>query len=97
MCCRRNSRLPKCRFVEIGEKMGIHRERGKTRIKRLKAEGYIRRIGPVLDAKKLGYHSLLCAAAVEPDIIEELAMPSMPSLPLPIITNAKASSISGSP
>jgi len=60
-------------FLEIGEKMGITGSEVKTRIERLKAKGYIRRIGPVLDAKKLGYRSLLCAAAVRPDIIEEFA------------------------
>lgn len=60
-------------FLEIGEKMGITGNEVKTRMERLKAKGYIRRIGPVLDAKKLGYHSLLCAAVVRPDIIEDLA------------------------
>jgi siroheme decarboxylase len=60
-------------FVEIGKKLGITESEVMTRLERLKAGGYIRRIGPVLDAKKLGYHSLLCAAAAAPDIIGELA------------------------
>ena len=60
-------------FVEIGKKLGITGNETMTRVERLKAVGYIRRIGPVLDAKKLGYSSLLCAAAAGPDIIEEVA------------------------
>ena len=60
-------------FAVIGEKMGIPGDEVQNRIKALKAHGYIRRIGPVLDAKKLGYYSLLCGAAVKADIIEEVA------------------------
>lgn len=60
-------------FDEIGKKLGITGTEAMARVKRLKAVGYIRRIGPVLDAKKLGYQSLLCAAAAGCDIIEELA------------------------
>jgi siroheme decarboxylase len=60
-------------FVEIGKKLGITGPEVMTRLERLKNAGYIRRIGPVLDAKKLGYTSLLCAAAAGPDIIEDLA------------------------
>lgn len=59
-------------FAEIGEKMGLTGEEVKKRIEALKAGGYIRRIGPVLDAKQLGYCSLLCAAAAEPDMIGQL-------------------------
>ncbi|MBP1747481.1 MAG: putative transcriptional regulator, AsnC family [Deltaproteobacteria bacterium] len=60
-------------FADIGERIGIPGDEVRNRIEALKAHGYIRRIGPVLDAKTLGYHSLLCAAAVDPDIIEEVA------------------------
>ncbi|MCK9226986.1 MAG: Lrp/AsnC family transcriptional regulator [Syntrophorhabdaceae bacterium] len=60
-------------FSEIGENMGLTDDEVKKRIEKLKAYGYIRRIGPVLDAKKLGYCSLLCAAAVKPDMIGQVA------------------------
>lgn len=60
-------------FVEIGKRLGITETEVMTRLGMLKAGGYIRRIGPVLDVKKLGYHSLLCAVAAAPDIIGELA------------------------
>ncbi len=60
-------------FVEIGKELGITGSEVMMRLERLKNAGYIRRIGPVLDAKKLGYSSLLCAAAAGPDMIEELA------------------------
>ena len=38
-------------FAVIGEKMGIPGDEIQNRIKALKAHGYIRRIGPVLDEK----------------------------------------------
>lgn len=60
-------------FVEIGKKLGISGNEAMDRVERLKADGYIRRIGPVLDARKLGYASLLCAAAAGSHIIGELA------------------------
>lgn len=60
-------------FIAISQKMGIAEDEVISRIERLKAAGYIRRIGPVLDAKKLGYRSLLCAASAGADIIEGLA------------------------
>lgn len=60
-------------FAEIGEKVGLTGEEVRKRIETLKTGGYIRRIGPVIDAKKLGYCSLLCAAAARPDTIGQLA------------------------
>ncbi len=60
-------------FEEIGEKVGLTGKETMERVDRLKQGGYIRRIGPVLDPKKMGYSSLLCAAAVPPERIEEVA------------------------
>lgn len=60
-------------FEEIGEKVGLTGKEVMERVARLKQDGYIRRIGPVLDPKKMGYSSLLCAAAVPPERIEEVA------------------------
>lgn len=60
-------------FAAIGERLGLSGKDVEDRVKRLKTLGIIRRIGPVLDAKKLGYYSVLCAAAVPQDIIDDVA------------------------
>jgi len=60
-------------FEAIGNRTGISPQEALKRIKRLKQEGYIRRVGLVLESKKLGYKSLLCAARIDPDAIEEVA------------------------
>ncbi|MEN6617457.1 MAG: AsnC family transcriptional regulator [Syntrophorhabdus sp.] len=60
-------------FAAIGERLGLSGKDVEDRVKRLKMLGIIRRIGPVLDAKKLGYYSVLCAAAVPQDIIDDVA------------------------
>ncbi len=60
-------------FEDIGRKVGLTGQETMERVKRLKLDGYIRRIGPVLDPKKMGYASLLCAAAVTPERLEEVA------------------------
>ncbi|MEA3471056.1 MAG: AsnC family transcriptional regulator [Thermodesulfobacteriota bacterium] len=51
-------------FRLIGEKIGLSEDEVLKRIKKLKDEGIIRRIGAVFDTKKLGYVSTLCAAKV---------------------------------
>lgn len=43
------------------------------RIQDMKVSGIIRRIGAVLDAKKMGFYSTLCACKVPEDRIEEVA------------------------
>jgi DNA-binding Lrp family transcriptional regulator len=60
-------------FETIGKQAGISEEEALERIRRLTEEGYIRRIGLVLERKKLGYASLLCGAHVDADMIEEIA------------------------
>jgi len=52
-------------FAKIGESIGIEEKDVIERVKRLKKEGYIRRIGPVLEPKKLGYISTLCGVHVD--------------------------------
>jgi len=42
-------------------------------LKKLKAQGFIRRIGPFFDSSKLGYIGTLVALEVEPDSIEAVA------------------------
>lgn len=60
-------------FEIIGRRVGISEKEAFDRIKKLTGEGYIRRIGPILDRKKLGYASLLCGTHVDENLIELLA------------------------
>ena len=60
-------------FEVIGKQVGISGEGALERIRKLTEEGYIRRIGLVLERKKLGYAGLLCGAHVDADAIEEIA------------------------
>lgn len=61
-------------FEEIGKKVGLTGTQTMERVLRLKQDGIIRRIGPVLDPKKMGYASMLCAAAIPPEHLEEIAL-----------------------
>lgn len=60
-------------FKDIGKRTGLTEEETLERVIRLKQRGYIRRIGPILEPKKLGYVSLLCAACVEGHVLDEVA------------------------
>ncbi len=60
-------------FEAIGIEAGISATEALKRIRKLKEEGYIRRIGLILESRKLGYASLLCGARVNPDEIEKVA------------------------
>lgn len=60
-------------FATIGEKVGISEKEAIERIRRLKEEGYVRRIGLVLERKALDYESLLCGVRVEMERIDEIA------------------------
>jgi DNA-binding Lrp family transcriptional regulator len=51
-------------FDEVGAELGISGDEVLDRVKRLKEDGIIRRIGAVFDSRKLGYASTLCAARV---------------------------------
>jgi DNA-binding Lrp family transcriptional regulator len=63
-------------FAEIGESVGTEEKEVIERVKRLKNKGYIRRIGPVLEPKKLGYKGILCGLYVNKkkliDVVEEI-------------------------
>lgn len=48
-------------YEALGEALGLKEEEVLARIRRLKAEGYIRRIGGIFDSGRLGYVSMLCA------------------------------------
>jgi DNA-binding Lrp family transcriptional regulator len=51
-------------FDAVGEELGLSGGEIIERVRRLKDEGVIRRIGAVFDSRKLGYASTLCAAKV---------------------------------
>ena len=51
-------------FKAVAEKVGITEDEVLRRIRNLKDEGIIRRIGAVFDSKKMGFVSTLCAARV---------------------------------
>lgn len=56
-------------YSSIGKLLGIDEEEVIERIKSLKDQGIIRRVGGIFDSRKLGYKSLLCAMkAAEEDI-----------------------------
>lgn len=54
-------------FSVLAEKLHCSAEEVLNTIKKLKNEGYIRRIGAFFDSKKLGYTSTLCAMKVPAD------------------------------
>ena len=51
-------------FKAVADKVGLSEDEVLKRIKNLKEEGIIRRIGAVFDSKKMAYASTLCAANV---------------------------------
>jgi DNA-binding Lrp family transcriptional regulator len=58
-------------FKSVAEKLGLDEDEALKRIKDLKDEGIIRRIGAVFDSKKMGYASTLCAARVPKDKLKK--------------------------
>jgi siroheme decarboxylase len=56
-------------YFELGERLGIPEEVVLERVKRLKTEGIIRRIGGSMNSRKLDFVSTLCAAMVPEDKI----------------------------
>ncbi|MCD6153858.1 MAG: AsnC family transcriptional regulator [Syntrophobacterales bacterium] len=58
-------------FKILGEKVGISDDEALERIRKLKKDGIIRRIGAVFDNGKLGFTSTLCAARVPEKKIKE--------------------------
>lgn len=54
----------------VGEALGISEDEAFSRVKRLKEQGVIRRIGAVFEPGRLGFVSTLCAARVPPERLE---------------------------
>lgn len=57
-------------FDVVGADLGLSGEEVIERVRRLKREGIIRRIGAVFDSRALGYASTLCAARVPQEKIK---------------------------
>ncbi|MEW5692809.1 MAG: Lrp/AsnC family transcriptional regulator [Candidatus Hydrogenedentota bacterium] len=54
-------------FKKIADKIGISENEVIDRIKKLKQKGYIKRFGVIIDLKKCGFKSTLCAVEVPPN------------------------------
>jgi len=57
-------------FRILGEELGIGEDDLIGRIRRMKEEGLIRRIGAVFEGRKLGFVSTLCAARVPEESLQ---------------------------
>jgi DNA-binding Lrp family transcriptional regulator len=60
-------------FHKLSSLLNISSDDVIIRLKRLKSDGIIRRIGAIFDSKKLGYFSTLCAMKVPPHRVGEVA------------------------
>ena len=61
-------------FLTIGNEFGIGEEEALRRVRRLKEEGIIRRIGASFDSRKLGFDSTLVAIKVPEERIDEVVL-----------------------
>ena len=60
-------------FDVLAERLNLEATDVVARVKRMAAEGLIRRVGPVFDSRGLGYVSTLAAARVPPERLREVA------------------------
>jgi DNA-binding Lrp family transcriptional regulator len=51
-------------YLELGKRLGLPEEEVLERVKRMRSEGIIRRIGANFNSKRLGFTSSVCAARV---------------------------------
>lgn len=70
--CQRDFPLAPRPFAVLGERLGMAEGEVLARIRRLHAQGVIRRLGPVLSPRQLAGDSLLAAMHVPPDRLEEV-------------------------
>jgi len=60
-------------FDALADRLGMDADALRERLRRLAADGVIRRIGPVFDSRRLGYVSTLVAAKVPPERLKQVA------------------------
>ena len=60
-------------FQDLAEELGLAEEEVVENVRHLIEEGVIRRIGAIIDARTIGYHSTLCACQVPPGELEAVA------------------------
>ena len=60
-------------FQALGESLGISESEVLVRLERLKCDGLIRRIGPIMDLRKLGYSGVLVAMKVPEEKADKVA------------------------
>jgi len=65
--------LEKRPFQALGETLGLTEEVAISRLQRLHEEGLVRRIGPILDIRKLGMSGVLVAVQVPEEDAEDVA------------------------
>ncbi len=58
-------------YLDLGGRLGISEDEAIGRVKKLKEQGLIRRIGGSLNSRRLGFKSTLCAARVAEDRIDD--------------------------
>jgi DNA-binding Lrp family transcriptional regulator len=57
-------------YLELGKRLDLSEEEVLERVKRMRSEGIIRRIGANFDSGRLGFTSSICAARVPEDKIK---------------------------
>ncbi len=60
-------------FADIARLMDSEETVVLKRLRELKQEGYLRRIGPFFDSNKMGYQGTLVALQVQPEYMEQVA------------------------
>lgn len=60
-------------YAELAARVGLVEDEVVERIRRLKADGVVRRVGATFDSSRLGYASTLCAMQVPAERVDEVA------------------------
>lgn len=60
-------------YLDLAVRLNIGEAEVLERIRRMKKNGVIRRTGAILDSRRLGYYSTLCACKVAAERIDEVA------------------------
>jgi DNA-binding Lrp family transcriptional regulator len=61
-------------FRELGSSLRLNETETIERLRNLKEHGYIRRIGAIMDPRRMGFYSTLCACRAENGKLEETAV-----------------------